>query len=186
MNNIYNFHIEESVKDKCWRLSSYILSEYDFQNLTHPWNEYWCIFCNTFKESFENTFIKELIELAGLMRALLDIHSIHIPQNKSISISSIGILQFEENNKEDLNYREACNKLIHSTEFSLDFRESNSHPLFNGKNGYNESACKKFEDPILLTKGIHSRKKWKAEINFFRFIDYTLNLQINEIDRVSQ
>ncbi|HEY5593180.1 MAG TPA: hypothetical protein VIK55_19460 [Paludibacter sp.] len=101
MKNIYYNQIEDAVKEKCWKLSSYILAEYDFKNLEHPWNEPWCLFGNTFKDMFENTFIKELIEVAAIMRSLQDIHPVDKSEVESAASYSntVGILTILDNIK---------------------------------------------------------------------------------------
>lgn len=165
---------EELISDKCWKLSSYLLAEYDYKKLAHPYNEYWCKFGNNFKESFEKIFFKELIELAGLIRAILDMHSL-VSENYGI----VGKLENDSIKIENLNYRQSCNKIIHAEYYSIEFEVTNLHPLDNGKNGYNDSKVSTYKNPIIITEGIYKKKKWKSELSFIKFMDETLNI-VNE------
>jgi len=164
----------ELISDKCWKLSSYLLAEYDFKELTHPYNEFWCKFGNNFKEAFEKVFFKELIELAGLIRAILDMHNL-----SSETYGIVGKLENENKKIENLDYRQSCNKIIHAEYYSIEFEVTNLHPLDNGKNGYNDSKISTYENTIIITEGIYEKKKWKAELSFIKFIDETLNI-LNE------
>ena len=165
---------EELIKEKCWKLSSYLLAEYDFQELTHPANEYWCKFGTDFKESFKKKFFKELIELAGLIRAILDMHNL-----SSEKYEIVGKIEYENKEIEKLDYRESCNKIIHANYYSIDYKKVDSHPLDNGKNGYNNSENENYKSPIIITEGFYRKKKWKSELTFIKFIDETLNI-LNE------
>ena len=40
MKKLRRYKIPSSLEEKCWKLSSYILAQYDFENLSHPANEY--------------------------------------------------------------------------------------------------------------------------------------------------
>ena len=110
MNKIHIYNIEQLLKDKCWKISSYILSQYDFQKLGHPLQEHWCIFENQFKKSFENNFFKEFLELAVLIRAFLDTHEIKIPKKIGTVSINVGSLIANNSNTKELTLREACNK----------------------------------------------------------------------------
>jgi len=176
MKNIYYNQIEGAIKEKCWKLSSYILAEYDFKNLEHPWNEPWCLFGNTFKDMFENTFIKELIEMAALLRSLQDVHRTDNNQESNVFPSNdIGLLIHNDGTQEVLDFRKACNKIIHALEYSIDFTFSKEHPLSNGKDGYSDSTLDNFKSPIIITRGKYGKQEWKAEIYFFKFIEHTIN-----------
>lgn len=96
----------------------------------------WCIFENQFNESFENNFFKEFLELAALIRALLDIHEIKIPKKIGNVSISVGSLTINDSEIKELTLREACNKTIHSMNYEINFCYSDDHPLSNGKNGY--------------------------------------------------
>jgi len=161
---------EDLIAEKCWRLSSYLLAEYDFKKLTHPDNEYWCKFGNEFNESFKKVFFKELIELAGLVRAILDMHSL-----SSENYETVGKIEYEHKEIENLNYRESCNKIIHAEFYSIGFNKTDSHPLDNGKNNYNNSDYDTYKSPIIITEGYYRNKKWKSELTFIKFIDESLN-----------
>lgn len=172
MKNIYYNQIEGAIKEKCWKLSSYILAEYDFRNFEHPWNEPWCFFGNTFSEKFENTFIKELIEMAALMRSLQDVHCTDNNEESNIYLSNdIGLLTHNDGTQEVLDFRKACNKIIHALEYSIDLTFSKEHPLSNGKDGYNDSTLDNFKSPIIITRGKHGKQEWQAKIYFFKFIE---------------
>jgi hypothetical protein len=162
---------EELITDKCWKLSSYLMAQYDFKELTHPANEYWCKFGNEFKESFEKNFFKELIELAGLLRAILDMHSL-----SSENYEVVGKIKYENKEIEDLDYRESCNKIIHAEFYSIEFIKTDSHPLDNKKNGYNDSDYDNYKNPTVITEGFYRKTKWKSELTFINFIDETLNI----------
>lgn len=162
---------EDMLTEKCWKLSSYILAEYNFVNLRHPINEYWCKFCNEFRWAFEERFLKELIELAGLIRALLDMHNLDTDYSETV-----GNLKYEDKEVVDLSYRESCNKIIHANSFSIELKESNSHPLDNGKNGYNKSDIETYKNPIIITEGVYYNKKWQSELDFIKFIDQTMRI----------
>jgi hypothetical protein len=166
---------EELISEKCWKLSSYLLAEYDFKELIHPANEYWCKFGTDFKDSFKKVFFKELIELAGLIRAILDMHNL-----SSENYGIVGKIEYENKEVENLDYKESCNKIIHAKSYSIDFKKTDSHPLENGKNGYNDSDNSNYKNPIIITEGTNRRKKWKSEITFINFIDETLNILNNK------
>ena len=175
MENLFYNQIDDSVKEKCWKLSSYILAEYDFQNLRHPWNEHWCLFTNTFSEKFENTFIKELIEMAALMRSLQDVHRTDNNEDSIVSVSNdIGLLTHNDGPQEVLDFRKACNKIIHALEYSIDLTFSKEHPLSNGKDGYNDSTLDNFKSPIIITRGKYGKQEWQANIFFFKFIEQAI------------
>ena len=165
---------QELINQKCWKLSSYLLAEYDFQDLTHPFNEYWCKFGGDFKELFKKVFFTKLIELAGLIRAILDMHNLR-PKEYGI----VGKIEYENKEIEKLDYRESCNKIIHADYYTIEFKKVDSHPLDNGKNGYNKSKYENYKNPIIIIEGFYKNKKWKSELNFIRFIDHTLNV-LNE------
>jgi hypothetical protein len=176
MIKLNGFEIQNSIEEKCWKLSSYILSQYDFQYLSHPANEYWCIFENKFKESFTTVFFKELIELAGLLRALLDSEPLTIEiQNND---NSFGVLKKETGETIKLSYRDVCNKIIHAISYEVKFNFSERHPLDNTKNGYGETVITEFKNPKIITQGSLKGKQWNTEIDFLKFIDQTMNLQI--------
>lgn len=176
MENLFYNQIEDSVKEKCWKLSSYILAEYDFRNLRHPWGEPWCLFANTFSEKFENAFIKELIEMAALMRSLQDVHSTDNNEESNVSLSNdIGSLTHDNGTQEVLDFRKACNKIIHALEYSIDLTFCKEHPLSNGKDGYNDSTLDNFKSPIIITKGKYGKHEWQANIYFFKFIEQIIN-----------
>jgi hypothetical protein len=167
-------HTEELITEKCWKLSSYLLAQYDFHELTHPANEYWCKFGTDFKESFKKVFFKELIELAGLIRAILDMHNL-----SSQSHEIVGKVEYENKEIENLDYRESCNKIIHADYYSIEFKKVALHPLENGKNGYNNPVNDSYKSPIIITEGFYRNQKWKSELNFIKFIDETLNILNN-------
>jgi hypothetical protein len=175
MENLFYNQIEDSVKEKCWKLSSYILAEYDFRNLRHPWDEPWCFFASTFSEKFENTFIKELIEMAALMRSLQDVHSNdNNEESNAFPSNDIGLLIHNDGTQEVLDFRKACNKIIHALEYSIDLTFSNEHPLSNGKDGYNDSTLDNFKSPIIITRGKYGKLEWQASIYFFKFIEQAI------------
>ena len=176
MKKLRGFKIQSSLEEKCWKLSSYILAQYDFENLSHPANAYWCIFGTKFKDSFETFFLKELVELSGLIRALLDNESIKVEKEIFETNNCVGLLHIKNGKTIGLSYREACNKIIHSTSFKIELIHSKNHPLNNDKNGYNESELTKFKNPRIITKGNYQGKSWTAEIDFLKFIDRTMNL----------
>ena len=161
----------ELISQKCWKLSAFLLAEYDFKKMIHPYNEYWCKFGTDFKDSFQKTFFKELIELAGLIRAILDMHSLNA-ENYGL----VGKIKYENKEIKNLNYRESCNKIIHAEYYSIDFEETDTHPLENGKNKYNDSEFSNYKNPKIITEGIYHNKKWKVEFEFIKFINETLNI----------
>lgn len=176
MKKLKGFDIQNSIEEKCWKLSSYILSQYDFQDIAHPANEYWCIFENKFKDSFETIFFKELIELVGILRALLDSESLKI-ENEIYGVENVfGLLKNETGETIKLSYREACNKIIHAISYEVKLNYSKQHPLDNNKNGYGETEIIKFKNPKIITQGSFNGKHWNAEIDFLKFIDQTMNL----------
>jgi len=176
MDKIYMHQIQESLNDKCWRLSSYLLSQYDIKELSHPWKEYWCIFENNFKQSFKNIFFKEFIEISALIRALLDIDDIKIPKEFAGISTQVGTITCDNGKEKELTFRDACNKIIHSKKYSVSFLWSEQHPLCNGKSGCEASDSEKFKNPIISTEGDYHGKTWVAKIEFFKFIDQALNL----------
>jgi len=178
MRKLKGYEIQNSIEEKCWKLSSYILSEYDFRGLAHPANEYWCIFENKFKESFETIFFKELIELVGLLRAILDSEPLTVENEVYGVDNSFGILKKETGETLKLTYREVCNKIIHAISYEIKFNYSEYHPLDNNKNGYGETEIIEFKNPKIITQGSFNGKQWNAEIDFLKFIDQTMNLPI--------
>jgi len=77
--------------------------------------------------------------------------------------------------KKRLDYRNACNKILHALEYAIDFSLRKEHPLSNGKDGYDDSTLEGFKSPFIITKGVYQNQEWKAEINFFKFIEQTIN-----------
>lgn len=175
MKKLRGFEIQNSLEEKCWKLSSYVLSQYDFEYLSHPGHEYWCIF-NKYEELFQTTFFKELIEVCGLIRSLLDSESLKVDKTIAGVSNDFGILKDGKNTKTPLSFREACNKIIHSKKYSIELNRSSTHPLDNGKNGYNNSTKDNFKDPKIIVIGERNGKNWTAEIDFLKFIDQALNL----------
>lgn len=155
--------LSEIVTDQCMRLTSTLLSQYDFIELSHPINEYWCPFEN-FKNRFDDIFAKELIELSALARVSLDI------DGKFGSKAIIGTLT-QDKKQCELSFRQACNKIIHAKTLEVDFAWSDKHPLDNGQNGYDESLAKTFKNPIIKTTGTYREKDWKAGIWFVKYIE---------------
>ena len=171
MEKLRGYQIKESVTKKCWGLSSIILSEYDHEVLAHPWGEYNCVFLG-FKEIFEDEFYRELVELSGLMRAVLDANQESIDD---LDKEVVGTLFKEGEEVEGLTYRESCNKIIHANKYMVDLRRSSTHPLDNGKDGYNDSEITDYKNPYVITEGSHRRKDWKSEIDFLKFINLTID-----------
>lgn len=172
--------VAESINEKCWKLSCYILSQYDIIELSHPWNEYWCIFANRFNDLFKRTFFKEFIELTALIRSLLERNDIKVEIKKigDVYVGVVGILTTNNSGK-DLTLREACNKTIHAKNHDISFDWSDKHPLFNGKNGYEDyedSENIKFKDPIIITEGTYKNSDWISKIHFFKYINEALSL----------
>ena len=153
-----------------------ILAQYDVIYLKHPAEEYWCIFTTNFQEKFETNFMRELVGFAGTLRALLDVESISVPvkNKKYLFDQSVGEL-YKNGTKEPLSFREACNKIIHANKYEIRFNYSETHPLDNGKNGY-ESIDKPYKNPIIVTYGEYQKKHWNAELNFLKFIEMSINL----------
>ena len=154
--------LSERVTDQCMNLSSVLLSQYDFTDLAHPWQEYWCPFEN-FRTRFDDILAKALVELAALARVTLDVDS------KFGSKMVVGELT-QDGKKMELSFREACNKIIHAVTLKIDLAFSDRHPLDNGKNGYSDSQIKRFKNPIIRTEGEYKKKVWKANIYFFKYI----------------
>ena len=178
MEKTYIHEIHESVDEKCWKLSTYLLAQYDIKEMSHPYQEYWCIFENQFQASFDKHFFKELIEIAALLRTLLDINEIKIEKEFAGISTQVGKLTDGKNSNE-LFFREACNKIVHSKKHSIKLLFDDKHPLCNGKNGYEKSDVKIFKAPIIVTGGrFHDGGSWVAEIDFFKFIDQAMNLNL--------
>ena len=175
MDSIKYYELKDSLKEKCWRLTSYVFAQYDNEELSHPWKENWCIFENDLQEMFDTNFYKELIELAGLVRALMDVESITVEDDK-FDIS-VGWLQNDGGEFKPLTYREACNKIIHASKYEVSLKYDTKHPLDNGKSGYEKLEGDKFKNPIVTTIGsFKGGKKWTSKINFIKFIEQTINL----------
>ena len=97
-----------------------------------------------------------------------------------VYVGRVGILTTNSSDK-DLTLREACNKTIHAKNHNISFNWSDKHPLFNGKNGYEDyedSENIKFKDPIIITEGTHKNVDWISKIHFFKFIDEALSLVV--------
>jgi hypothetical protein len=168
MREVKNSEIQKSLEEKCWKLSSYLLSQYDYKVLSHPIKEHWCIFENNFRTNFETYFYRDLIELSSLIRTRLDSESIKIKETVGELITN--------GESTELSFREACNKIIHSLMYDIEFNSTNKHPLFNGVNGYLKKETPDFKNPIIVTSGSHREKEWIARIEFFTFIEQTMNL----------
>ncbi len=154
--------LEESIADQCWKATSLILARYDFSELSHPWQEYWCpfiYFCN----KFDDFFIKSVLELAAIARVNLDTKDI------STADSIVGTLT-QSNETKDLTFREACNKLIHAMQYEILFDWETKHPLDNEKNGYFEAKANRFKNPKIRTIGKYQSNNWEAVIRFLPFI----------------
>ncbi len=111
-----------------------------------------------------------------MIRVLLDVHGITIPEKIGDVSINVGTLISEDSNSEDLTLREACNKTIHSMSHEICLSYKDNHPLSNGRNGYEKSEESHFKKPIIKTKGKFRGKKWVAEINFLQFIDQAINI----------
>ncbi|MBU1820515.1 MAG: hypothetical protein KKG00_03245 [Bacteroidetes bacterium] len=179
LNQMRLFEIEESIKDKCFTLTSLILAQYDITALRHPYGEYWCIFTNDFQSKFNTNFMMELTSLIGLLRAVMDIESINIPvKNENYGFDqSVGILTIDTSN-EPLSYREACNKIIHADSYQIQFSYSEKHPLFDERNGYDNEESRSFKNPMLVTRGKYRGKIWISDLNFLKFIDASMKLHM--------
>lgn len=172
MEKVSIYQISNSIEEKCWRLLTQLLGQYDIQDMEDPFGDYSCLFGNTFKELFDDNFFQELIELSALFRASLDINDIAVPED----IAKVGILK-QNNSEKDLMFRDACNKIIHSKEYSINFSYSPGHPLSNGQNGYAQLKSEDFRTPIITTIGKQGKTGWVAEVNFIKFIDIAMCLQ---------
>ena len=144
--------------------------------MAHPVREYWCIFENNFQNLFNNNFFKEFVELAGLLRVLLDIHDIKIPNELYGISTAVGTLEKDSKTIIDLTFREACNKIIHAKQVKISFDITNQHPLASEKNGYNQTETNTFKKPMVITEGDFQGKGWEAKIDFFKYIDQAVNL----------
>jgi hypothetical protein len=154
--------LSEIITDQCWKLTATLLSKYDLDELSHPIQEPWCPFID-FAFRFDDIFGKELIELAVLARVSLDV------DGEFGAKQIVGTL-IDNGNRSDLNFREACNKIIHAKTFEAKLEWSNSPPLDNGRNGYGETTIDRFKNPIIMTQGVHNRKQWEANIHFLKYV----------------
>lgn len=154
--------LSEIITDQCWKLTATLLSKYDLDDLSHPIQEYWCTFIH-FAQRFDDIFAKGLIELAVLARVSLDMG------DEFGAKQMVGTL-IDNGNRSDINFREACNKIIHANSVEIKLEWSNSHPLDNGRNGYGESNIDRFKNPIIMTQGKHKGKEWKTNIRFLKYV----------------
>lgn len=175
MDNIKGFLFENGHHEKCWRITSYILAQYEIKNLSHPNSEYWCPFENQFQEFFNGHFIKELIEIASFTRALLDCEDIKIPNQINGIDDFVGSLKYDNKAEVGLSFRESCNKIIHAKEFSIKYESKKTHPLDNGKNGYVVKGEERiYNNPIVKLSGTKNKINWVIELDFLRFIDFAM------------
>ncbi|WP_216663696.1 hypothetical protein, partial [Lentimicrobium sp. L6] len=72
MEKIEQIDIKSILTRKCYSVFSNIMSKYDVNILSHPWNEHWCIFANQLKFDFNDIIIGNITELSGLFRSLVD------------------------------------------------------------------------------------------------------------------
>jgi hypothetical protein len=161
-----SYALGEVVSTQCWKVTSLLLSKYDLDHLSHPLQEPWCSFVH-FAERFDDVFIKELLELAAIARVNIDVNRV------AGEAKIVGSL-IEGGKEKHLNFREACNKLIHANEYELIFDWTSSHPLDNGTNGYNDVFAvgkRKFKNPKICTKGKFRGQEWQATIIFVKFVD---------------
>ena len=160
--------LSEVITDQCWKLTATLLSKYDLDDLSHPIQEYWCTFIH-FAQRFDDIFAKELIELAALARVSLDMG------DEFGAKQMVGTL-IDNGNESDLNFREACNKIIHANSVEIKLEWSNRHPLDNDRNGYGESridgkaTVDRFKNPIIMTQGEYRGMEWKTNIHFLKYV----------------
>ncbi|MGB7580890.1 MAG: hypothetical protein WBL85_00390 [Sedimentisphaerales bacterium] len=154
--------LEESIADQCWKVTSLVLARYDFSELSHPWQEYWCPFID-FCNKFDAFFIKSVLELAAIARVNLDV--------EDVGTANLIVGTLTQNNEtKDLTFREACNKLIHAMQYEILFDWETKHPLDNGTNGYFETKLERFKNPKIRTTGKYQSDNWEAVIRFLPFI----------------
>ena len=156
------------ITEQCRKLTATLLSKYDLDDLSHPIQEYWCTFIH-FAQRFDDIFAKELLELAVLARVSLDVDC-------EFGAKQIVGTLIDNGNRSDINFREACNKIIHANSLEIKLEWSNSHPLDNGRNGYGESridgkaTVDRFKNPIIMTHGEYRGMEWKTNIHFLKYV----------------
>lgn len=64
--------LEVQIKDLCYDVLSNSFAEEEFKKLRHPFQEYWCVFENDFKEIYNRKFYSKLIMLSSIIRVLID------------------------------------------------------------------------------------------------------------------
>lgn len=165
--------IKLQLKELCYDVLAYALAEKDMRDLSHPINEWFCIFDNNFREIYPRVFNSKLIMLSAMIRVLLD-------DNKNVDYkdgNKLGVKE-EKNSgiKEDLNLRKCCNKIIHAEKRDMKYELLNEHPLENSKNIYlSRGKNKKFKNILILIEDKYQKKEYRSEINLIKFIEATMN-----------
>lgn len=116
-------------------------------------------------EIFENN----MVALAAMARANdegFNTLAVHAERNPK----GVGLLS-EKGKTVALSAREACNKIIHATDASIEWRTLKEHPLYqeiyNGKYGKYQQEHRL---PFLHVKGYRFDREWQAEINLVLWV----------------
>lgn len=152
------------LRQNCWELNNILFAMYDYISMKHPYGEFWCHYTNDYNVLFEEKFSAGIIQMSGLLRALMDTNQLEVKQVIVGRLVTNGV-------EKELNFREACNKIIHASNLEIEYENSTLHPLDNGKNGYSNYEMKKFKNPIIVTKGVYQGKNWSSKLNFNRFVE---------------
>ncbi len=155
----------ESSREIVHQLASQIVLKYEIEFLKHPLDEYWCTYCQI-EENQDDSINKLLATIATMVRINDDLSEM----NAGAII--VGKLDIADDGK--LSLREACNKIIHASEYKWDLNYSDEHPVYPQINRdlYRIKDGQKFKHPTLSLIGTFKGKKWKADINFFLFLSH--------------
>lgn len=103
----------------------------------------------------EGIIQKTLISTAITLR-MIDDRFNYNSQKQNLHHSSVGCLQIKKQTLQ-LSFREACNKIVHATEFYLNTRKT-------------KVTNTEYLDGFVTAKGIQGKESWTAEIEIEKYV----------------
>ncbi len=107
---------------------------------------------------------ERILELLVLLAASYRQHSWNIPKEKEGKPWPVGTLYVEEKEGIDLSMHEACNKIIHTEEYSFETRKIRNIPL-------------EYIDDTVLLSGKRNKEEWLACVWIPEFCDQFLSVR---------
>lgn len=121
---------------------------------------------------YDDTFMENLVSFSSLIRASDD-HRPYLNNFSKRLNSSIEIITTISSSRNigGRNIREACNKIIHASEFKYTDVHTSSNPLYG-----NLENCSAYDSlsPQLSVVGEHNKEKWEFTIHIVPFIVYAV------------